>query len=530
MKKFLKSAWGIVCIVAASLLVLGGVAVAANQLWYNAQPKFHGATIELGAEQVGYDLFLEELANPDKVSMATELTTELLGQAGDVEVTLYHGRRPQTVTLTIVDTTAPTATFVTHRTEPAGYVPQPEDFVTEYFDLSPVTLTFLQTPQIPEDYRDLVLTVAVADAWGNQLTQECTVTYAWLREAVTLELGQMLTPAHVLLEAEKGEAFLDAAQLDVINTSGVGQYEITCTSGGNTDICTVTVVDTTAPTLELQEKNIYPGGKVKLEDFVVLAEDLSGEVDLKMQSDYDRYTLGSYPVSIEATDIYGNKIVKTTYLNVVTDVTPPSIDGLSTLYAEKNTAPDYLTGVSAYDSKDGVCSVTVNTDGVDLTRAGTYYAVYTAKDKSGNIATAKRKVVVNHDADDTAALVASIAQQIGSDPEALRDYCRYEITYTSAWGGDDPVWYGFTKYVGNCYVHNLCLRALLSYYGYETQLIWVTDQSHYWLVINLDGTWYHIDATPGPVHPRFSLMTDEQRYMTLGGRNWDRSQWPACGE
>lgn len=529
MKKFLKSVWGIVCIVAVALLVLVGAAVAVNQLWYNAQPKFHGATVELGTEEISMELFLGELAKPEKAAFAEELTPDMLSKAGEVPVILRQGKRQETVTLTIVDTTAPTAAFLTQRTEPAGYIPKPEDFVTEYFDLSETTLSFQTEPQIPTDYRDLVLTVVVSDASGNQLTQECTVTYAWMYEAVTLELGNTLTPALILLEADKGEAFLDPAQLEQINTAGVGQYEITCTSGGNTDVCAVTVVDTTGPVLELQEKNIYPGGSVKLEHFVTLAEDLSGAVELKMSGEYDRYTLGSYEITIEAADIYGNVTVATTKLNVVTDTTPPYIEGLSTLYAEKHTAPDYMTGVSAYDSKDGTCEVTVNTDGVDLTKAGTYYAVYTAKDKSGNLASSKRKVIVNHDAADTAALVASIAQSIGSDPEALRNYCREEITYTSAWGGDDPVWYGFTQYVGNCYVHNLCLNALLKYYGYETQLIWVTDQSHYWLIINLGGTWYHIDATPGPVHPRFSLMTDEQRLMTLGGRVWDTTRWPSCG-
>ena len=529
MKKFLKSAWGIVCMVAVALLLLGGAAVAVNQLWYNAQPKFHGATVELGTENISTELFLGELAKPEKTAFAQELTADMLSKAGEVPVTLCHGKRQETVTLTIEDTTAPTASFLTKRTEPAGYIPKPEDFVTEYFDLSETTLSFLTEPQIPTDYRDLVLTVVVSDVHGNQVTQECIVTYAWMYEAVTLELGQLLTPELILLEADKGETFLDPAQLEQINTAGVGQYEITCTSGGNTDVCAVTVVDTAGPVLELQEKNIYPGGSVKLEHFVVRAEDLSGQVELKMSGEYDRYTLGSYEIRIEAADIYGNVTVATTKLNVVTDTTPPYIEGLSTIYTDKNILPDYMTGVSAYDSKDGTCEVTVNTDGVDLTKTGTYYAVYTAKDKSGNIASEKRKVIVNHDAADTAALVASIAQGIGSDPEALRNYCREEITYTSAWGGDDPVWYGFTQYVGNCYVHNLCLNALLQYYGYETQLIWVTDQSHYWLIINLGGTWYHIDATPGPVHPRFSLMTDEQRLMTLGGRVWDTSRWPACG-
>ena len=146
----------------------------------------------------------------------------------------------------------------------------------------------------------------------------------------------------------------------------------------------------------------------------------------------------------------------------------------------------------------------------------------------GNVATLRRKISINHDETDTQALVDSIAASLPNDPEKIRDYVRNYVGYNSNWGGEDPVWYGFTQWTGNCYVHALCLQEILDVKGYETQLIWVTDKSHYWLIINLDGVWRHIDATPGRVHSRYSLMTDEQRVATLSGRNWDHSQWPAC--
>ena len=50
----------------------------------------------------------------------------------------------------------------------------------------------------------------------------------------------------------------------------------------------------------------------------------------------------------------------------------------------------------------------------------------------------------------------------------------------------------------------------------------------YWLLINLGGTWRHIDPTPSSVHSIYSLMTDAQRKSTLSGRDWDRSGWPVC--
>lgn len=533
MKKFLKSPWGIICIIAVALTVLGGAAVAANQLWYNAQIKFQDVTVELGTETVAIQDFFTQYAKAEKAAFVQELTAEDMAQAGDHPVTLRHGRQEETVVLHIVDTTAPTAEFMTHRTEASGYVPVPEDFVVSVSDLSQTALSFAEEPQIPGDYRDLELTVVVTDAHGNAIQQECVVTYTWMIDAVTLELGEALTAAHILMEPEKDAALLKQEELDTISAAGVGSYTISGTSGGHTMECNVTVVDTTAPTLELQSVNKYPGGKCRLEDFVVKAEDLSGNVELTLLTavtSQQRGTYGSYPVQIEARDASGNTVVLETTFNIVRDTTPPYIDGLGTMNVQKHSTPDYLKGVSAYDSKDGACTVSVSTADVDLTRAGTYYAIYTAVDKSGNKASFKRKIVVNHDAEDTAALVASIAQRIGSDPEKLRDFVRYEITYTGSWGGDDPVWYGFTQYVGNCYVHNMCLRALLSYYGYETKLIWVTDKSHYWLQIFYQGKWQHIDGTPGNTHTRISLMNDEERLSTLGGRTWDRSdpRWEAC--
>ena len=59
-------------------------------------------------------------------------------------------------------------------------------------------------------------------------------------------------------------------------------------------------------------------------------------------------------------------------------------------------------------------------------------------------------------------------------------------------------------------------------------MIWVTNKSHYWLIVKINGQWKHIDPTPSRLHGKYSLMNDEQRLSTLSGRKWDTSQWPAC--
>lgn len=265
-----------------------------------------------------------------------------------------------------------------------------------------------------------------------------------------------------------------------------------------------------------------------VDSFVVSCFDVSGEAEIRLLTEPDVNTLGTQTITIEATDVNGNKATATATLAVGQDKTPPVIKGLTTLRVAKRSNPDYLSGVSATDEEDGPCEVTCDARGVNLNAAGTYYVTYTSQDRYGNMARVKRTVVVEHDQEDTDALADSIAAELGSDPEAIRDYVRDTIKYSHNSGGEDPVWYGFTNKAGDCLVHALCLQSLLTRKNYETQLIWVTDRSHYWLIIKLDGVWRHIDATPGRRHTHYSLMTDEQRYSILQGRDWDRSAWPAC--
>ena len=194
---------------------------------------------------------------------------------------------------------------------------------------------------------------------------------------------------------------------------------------------------------------------------------------------------------------------------------------------KRGSNPDFLKGVTAEDDRDGVCKVTVNTDKVNLSKAGTYYAVYTAKDKAGNVRTAKRKITVLHNADDTRDLVKALAAKLSSDPLELALYVRKNIKYNHSWGGDDPIWYGLKNKKGNCYVHALILRALYREKGISCKLIWVKDKSHYWLLVRVGGGWKHIDPTPGTKHPSY-MMNDTQRYQNLQGRDWDRSKWPVC--
>lgn len=529
MKKFLGTIKGKIILGVLALLLVAGIAFGGYEIWLYQQPKFHDVTIELGTTSLGIEQFTTEYARLSKCRFASDVSSINIGQVGNYPITLAHGSQEETVVLHIEDTTAPNVTFRTQLEKPSGYVPGAMDFVENFSDYSETTVYFAEEPVLTEDYADITVRVIVEDALGNQTAQDCVLYTVWLREEILWELGTDLTKEDILLDPEKDEALIDQKDLDKINKQGIGEYTILSTTTAKDMECHITVQDTMGPELILKDKSIYPGRRADVDDFVESCEDASGKVELTLLTELDFKTLGRQTVQIEAKDKHGNVTIGEATLIVTTDMDAPKLEGLTEMTVEKHSEPDFLEGVTAEDKIDGACEVTYDETKVDLTKAGTYYLTYSASDKSGNVVTGRRKVTVEHDEEDTAALVAELAATLENDPEKLRDYVRRNIGYNSNWGGDDPVWYGFKNRVGNCYVHALCLDALLQYYGYETQLIWVKDKSHYWLLINLEGIgWRHIDPTPSNLHGRYSLMTDAQRLSTLSGRTWDTTAWPAA--
>ncbi len=531
MKNFWKN-HGNTLLMLTVFLVICAVAVADVYFtWYDSLPRFQDVTMELGEPLPPVSAFLTELADPEKVSFVTEHVD--VTAPGEQQITLRYGRRTETVTLTVQDTTAPVLALQ-DLVRSIDYEPRPMDFVARFYDLSATTLSFANPIPVPESYGDVTVEVMLTDAYGNSTVENATLSYIWMVDRFTLEFGSTLEKSDLLLNAEKDADLLDQAQLDAVNQGGIGEYTVTSTDQGQTSVCTVTVVDTTGPELVLKSLERDQGVKApKLEDFVVSYSDLSGEVTLTLLSVPDTKKVSTQSIQVEAKDIYGNTTVKTTRLYVLADTTAPNFSGVGAMTVEKHSTPDYEKGVVAYDSKDGEVAFTYDASKVNTEKAGTYYVNYAATDSSGNRSTYRRKVTVKHDQEDTKALVAAAADKCGTSVEAIRDYVRDKISYSTSWGGDDPVYYGFTNKKGNCYVHALCLKAMLEYRGYSCKLIWVTDKSHYWVLVNMGGYWRHVDATPGSRHTKYSLMNDEQRYETLQngypqGRDWDRSKWPAA--
>ncbi len=345
----------------------------------------------------------------------------------------------------------------------------------------------------------------------------------------TLELGN----ANIALkDFVKDSDILEDCELitdlSKINFKEVGTHKVQISYKNVINTVNLTIKDTIPPTLELQDKEVYVGEEAKKEDFIKEVLDISGDVETTLDTKIDTSIEGEQKISITAKDINGNKITKEATLKIITDKTAPKITGLTNLTVKKNAKINYTSGVKATDDRDGKVEFTYDASKVDTSKTGSYYVTYTATDKSGNKATAKRKITVDHDDEDTKALVQKIAATLSSDPEELRDYCRNTIKYDHYDGGDDALYYGLTNKKGNCYVHAQCFKALLDTKGIENQLIWVTNKTHYWNLVKINGVWRHMDSTPDRNHRKISIMTDEQRLSTLSGRKWDFSAWPTA--
>ena len=517
-----------ISVMMAILLLILSLGYLGFDFYLDSVVLFQDLTVELGAESVGIQDFLTQKMTLVPIHWVSDPTRVDLGKVGNHKITLGYGERSQTVTLTVQDTTAPAVVMDQTWEVQGSALPAARELIQQIQDESATRIYYAQEPEIPADYRDLDVTVVVEDESGNVTEKVCRFHFVWMRDSITMELGDTLRPEDILLTQEGVR--LDMDELQALSSAAAGTYTVTAVSGGKEAVCTVTVQDTTAPVLQLQDVQQTPGKAVTIRDFVVKATDVSGVVDLRFVGEEpDGSVNGTYTVTVEATDASGNVTRQDATLWITNDAVPPVIQGVQNSFTlEKHGTADFLAGALAYDNMDGMCEVKVDTSALDVHTAGTYYITFYAEDSSGNVGSLKRKVEVLHDQEDTQAWIQEIADTLPDDPELVRDYVRETIRYSTSWGGEDPVWYGLTNSSGNCYVHALTLKALLDAKGYETQLIWVRNKTHYWLVINLGEVWRHIDSTPSAQHKKISLMTDEERLAHLNGRDWEFDLWPAC--
>ncbi len=101
-------------------------------------------------------------------------------------------------------------------------------------------------------------------------------------------------------------------------------------------------------------------------------------------------------------------------------------------------------------------------------------------------------------------------------------------TLTSYESFEEAAYSGFTRRSGDCYVYFACSKMLLDIAGIPNLMVErypVETNSHYWNLVQIDGLWYHCDATVFRDHPgMYFLLTDDE--IDDGHHSFDHSLYP----
>ncbi|MBQ4140091.1 MAG: transglutaminase domain-containing protein [Clostridia bacterium] len=304
----------------------------------------------------------------------------------------------------------------------------------------------------------------------------CVFIFAGCSSAttVTVEAGDV--------SAEDICGIADSSFGDGFDTSlfkTVGQHNVTLTVEGKSQKYRVTVIDTTAPVIEVGEIRINVGDGIAWKKQATVTDNSNGKIDIKVDSTaVNTSVAGTYSVTYTATDESGNSSSATATvivgtMEVTEDMLYAEIDKvIAQIITDSMTTEDKVRAVYAYVQKSINYSATAETDDF-------VYAAYMSLFSSGT---------------------------------------------------------------GDCYSYFAASKAFFERLGIENVNMKRADGgapgNHYWNLVNI-GTkdapkWYHYDANPinGQYAATGCLLTDAQvaaydAWCGQGYRKYDKSGIPA---
>ena len=511
--------------------------------------------LELGVTELKIEDFLTDAKFANEASFVTDLSQIDLSKIGSYEILIKINDKEYKSILSIQDTTPPKVTFKDVDAF-SDYQINPEDFIAEKTDASNMTVSLGNELQI-NGFGAYYPLIIVKDEYGNETSKECLLNISYIRSNVFLEYGNKLTKNDLLFKPEEYADTVSQEEIDKINSCDVGEYDLKSTFDGKEYITKIVIKDTIVPELVLKNVTLYTGQTISdVNQFVEKANDAAG-VTLNMLSQIDYSIIGDQDITIEAVDGHNNKVSQTAKLTIKEDKEGPVFSGLSDLKVTKGSSVDFKKGVTAKDAKDGEVEFTVDSNSVKLNTAGTYYANYSATDKSGNSTTSKRKVIVsekstavsssssgssdvNAKADEFIARATSGVSGTANKIIAIKNYLRNNIKYSHRYNASNTgsvnaaAMKAFTAYEGDCYIHAAAAQVMFTRLGVKSIIVNALDYTHYWNMVYINGGWKHVDPTPGWAYADVDFMNDAKRLETLRRingyeyRNWDRSKFPVA--
>ena len=450
--------------------------------------------VEAGTERIAANDFRREDRGAD-ASFVSDLTAVDLSKPGLYPVKVQYRHKTYDCTVRVQDTTPPQGKIQ----EVSVYSDQtvePGDFVTDIVDVTDVTVSWKAEPDLSLDGQQQV-TIVLTDAAGNSAEYQAFLT--------------VLT---------------DSAAPQI---SGVG--EIFTYLGTEPD---------------------YLAG-------VSAVDELDGEVEVTVDAGaVDLTAVGTYEITYTAADSKGNTAAITGSVTVTDDSTAPVIRGIRDITVYLGSTVSYRSGVLATDDQDEAPKLEIDSSRVNLSAVGTYTVTYTARDKTGNVATQEITVAVVEKPESFVEeevifakadeLLEKIIKEGMTDREKVRaiyNHLRWSYGYTSHSDKTDwlqGAWVMMTEGRGDCFNYFALTKLMLERCGIPNIDVRKVpnserDSEHYWSLVSVDGgkTYYHLDTTPRIGDgDNFCLVTDAflDAYSDAnrGSHNRDKALYPATPE
>lgn len=184
-----------------------------------------------------------------------------------------------------------------------------------------------------------------------------------------------------------------------VNSNKIGLYDIEIKVANRKQHFKVRVNDTKAPTLTVKDYTTDKVEKITANSFSPKVTDAAPTEKIKLSVSKEKplKKQGKYEVVITAKDPSGNKVKKKAKLTRVDDKTPPTLKigpALNGVVGADFSEENLLSGISAQDNLDRSPKVDVDLSQLDVNTLGTYKVIYTARDRSGNIASGSRDVII----------------------------------------------------------------------------------------------------------------------------------------
>lgn len=465
----------------------------------------------------------------------TEVDALSTAHAGLLTVEIEVEGEAFTSHLLVEDTVAPEVEGQLVYCKP-GKLVEPAAFIASCVDATDVTFAFETEPDWEAlGYQTVSLTAT--DEGGNTTAVEAALFISPV-EPVTVEAtGALLTGEQL------GENVYLYTQLIM---DKLGTFELNARKGEEACKILVSVVDTTAPVLEVAAENTaYLGYPREAESFVTAGFDATGYT-CTFEAEPDWTLEGQQTVTLLAKDGAGNVSKYSFTLTLKKDDVPPEILYVQNLSGYIGESVSYLKTVVCQDNCDGILPVQVDTSGVNIYKAGTYTVVYRAEDASGNVAESKCTLTLVEaritEAEFEAAVNACYDSIITEDMTlkekgyAIFQYTNQNIRYKASSDKKDwkyEAWRGITTGRGDCFTFCSVARALLEKAGAQVQVVTryggKKNTHHWWLLVDLGTGYYHFDAiNVGPKnYTCFMRTTEEVLKRSKNFWSFNQSLYPA---